>query len=292
MGLEPTASWLPALPAGWQSLLQRGWDLGWIDMLEGLQGQPMSGRESEAFYEMLRASARSVEDVDTAESSEALSVMDAIQRAEKRKTLRSSKNGGDASSNDLASSAGYFIEGVVQIRRVQRIEVRDPKEQEWLGSDHYFQLDGFADIGRSRITVRYDDVAEPLIFEKEFPVTLVAVHLPDTLFVDANDRTVGESQAWYPRARIKVSGWFYRMWRFKTTQVSEATNDKEAQQGPLLVVKHLSDPPPLEIANASNASPFWVTALTSIIGGVGALWILYQIRRGLAPRRRPMGRFE
>lgn len=245
----------------------------------------MSGRESQAFYEMLRASTRSLESDENVTPSDVLSVMDSIQRAEKRKALRSSKKDEAVPSNALAASAGYFIDGVVQIRRVQRIEVRDPKEQDWLGSDHYFQLDGFADIGRSRITVRYDDIAEPLIFEKEFPVTLVAARLPDSLFVDANDRTAGESQAWYPRARMAVSGWFYRMWRFKTTQVSEATNDKEAQQGPLLVVRQFSDPPPLQTANASNASPFWVTAWTSIIGGVGALWILYWIRRGIAPRR-------
>jgi hypothetical protein len=283
---EQTASWLPALPAGWQSLLQRGWNLGWIDLLEGLQGQPMSGRESEAFYEMLRASTRSPAADELSVPTEVLSVMESIQRAEQRKVARSAKGVIDPSSSDLASSSGYLIEGIVQIRRVQRIEVRDPKEQEWLGSDHYFQLDGFADIGRSRITIRYDEIAEPIIFEKEFPVTLVAVRLPDSLFMDADNRTVGESQAWYPRARMKVAGWFYRMWRFKTTQVSEATADKEAQQGPLLVVRQFSDPPPLEIAKASNASPFWVTALTSIVGVVGALWIYFQIRRRLSPRRR------
>jgi hypothetical protein len=285
-GAKQAVSWLPTLPAGWQSLLQRGWNLGWIDLLEGLQGQPMSGRESEAFYEMLHASTRSPATDELSVPTDVLSVMESIQRAEKRKAARSAKGVVDPSSSGLASSSGYFIEGIVQIRRVQRIEVRDSKEQEWLGSDHYFQLDGFADIGRSRITIRYDEIAEPIIFEKEFPVTLVAVRLPDSMFVDADNRTAGESQAWYPRARMEVAGWFYRMWRFKTTQVSEATGDKEAQQGPLLVVRQFSDPPPLEIANASQASPFWVTALTSIIGGVGVLWILYQIRRGLVPRRR------
>jgi hypothetical protein len=205
--------------------------------------------------------------------------MQSIQRAETRKSKR------DAPPQDVASS-GYRVKGVAEVRRIQRVDVRNPEEQQWLGADHYYQLDGFADIGNSRITIRYDESVEPIIFEKEFPVTLVALKVPDSLLVDAGDAIPGEAQAWYPRTRVSVSGWFYRMWRFKTTQISEATNNKESQQGPLLVVDRFDDPPARQVAGASNTSPQWVAITTLAIGVVGGLWILRQVRQGLQ-RGRP-----
>jgi hypothetical protein len=76
------------------------------------------------------------------------------------------------------------------------------------------------------------------------------------------------------------------MWRFKTTQVSEATNDKEAQQGPLLVIDRFDAPPARQVPGASNTSPQWVAITTIAIGIVGGLWILRQVRQGLQTGRR------
>jgi hypothetical protein len=284
-----STSYAPTLPAGWSALLKRGWNLEWIDTIEGLQGKPMTARESQAFYSMLRCSKQPFDAAQLAgletpmgketANNQILSVMQSIQRAETRKSKR------DAPGQDAASS-GYRIQGVAEVRRVQRIDVRKPEEQQWLGADHYYQLDGFADIGNSRITIRYDESVEPIVFEKEFPVTLVALKVPDSLLVDAGNAIPGEAQAWYPRTRISVSGWFYRMWRFKTTQVSEATNDKEAQQGPLLVIDRFDAPPARQVSSASNTSPQWVAITTIAIGIVGGLWILRQVRQGLQTGRR------
>jgi hypothetical protein len=288
IGGEST-SYAPTLTAGWTALLKRGWNLEWIDTIEGLQGKPLTARESQAFYSMLRCSKQPFDAAQLAgletpmgketANNQILSVMQSIQRAETRKNKR------DAPGQDAASS-GYRIQGVAEVRRVQRIDVRKPEEQQWLGADHYYQLDGFADIGNSRITIRYDESVEPIVFEKEFPVTLVAVKVPDSLLVDAGNAIPGEAQAWYPRTRVSVSGWFYRMWRFKTTQVSEATNDKEAQQGPLLVIDRFDAPPARQVSSASNTSPQWVAITTIAIGIVGGLWILRQVRQGLQTGRR------
>ena len=284
-----STSYAPTLPAGWTALLKRGWNLDWIDTIEGLQGKPMTARESQAFYSMLRCSkqpfnAGQIAGLETSEGKETennqtLSVMQSIQRAETRKSKR------DAPGQDAASS-GYRVKGIAEVRRVQRVDVRNPEEQQWLGADHYYQLDGFADIGNSRITIRYDESVEPIVFEKEFPVTLVALKVPDSLLVDAADAIPGEAQAWYPRTRVSVSGWFYRMWRFKTTQVSEATNNKEAQQGPLLVIDRFDDPPARQVSGASNTSPQWIAITTLAIGIVGGLWILRQVRQELQSGRR------
>jgi hypothetical protein len=266
----------PTLPAGWNALLQRGWNLDWIDSMEGLQGKSMTARESQAFYSLLRCSQPPL-DTRPFKAEEVLSIMQTIQRAESRKNKR------DTPQSDTASS-GYRVKGVAEVRRVQRVDVSNADEQAWLGADHYYQLDGFADIGNTRITIRFEEMDEPIVFEKEFPVTLVALNVPDSLLVDAGDAVPGEAQAWYPRSRTAVSGWFYRMWRFKTTQVSEATNDREAQQGPLLVIDRFDPAPAREIPGASNVSPPWVTGATTAIGIAGGLWILYQIRRGLQKR--------
>ncbi|MBU6239472.1 MAG: hypothetical protein KGQ51_16740 [Planctomycetes bacterium] len=284
-----STSYAPTLPAGWTALLKRGWNLDWIDTIEGLQGKPMTARESQAFYSMLGCSkqpfdAAQIAGLETPKGKETannqtLSVMQSIQRAETRKSKR------DAPGQDAASS-GYRVKGVAEVRRVQRVDVRNPQEQQWLGADHYYQLDGFADIGNSRITIRYDESVEPIVFEKEFPVTLVALKVPDSLLVDAADAIPGEAQAWYPRTRVSVSGWFYRMWRFKTTQVSEATNNKEAQQGPLLVIDRFDDPPARQVSGASNTSPQWIAITTLAIGIVGGLWILRQVRQELQSGRR------
>lgn len=276
---EPSSELAPHLPLGWKSLLDRGWNLNWIDMLESLQGKPMTARESEPFYRLLRCSNSPLAS-GTDPSELVLSVMQAIQRAETGKSNRRS------TANDTSSS-GHRAQGTVQIRRVQRIEVSDPDQQNWLGADHYYQLDGFADIGPNRITIRYEETDQPLVFEKEFPITLVARKVPESLLIEADDALPGQTQAWYPRTRVAVAGWFYRMWRFKTTQVSEATQGKESQLGPMMVIDRFEAAAPPAIEGASKMSPTWVKAIALMIGVLGGLWILLQIRQGIRnPRSR------
>jgi hypothetical protein len=268
----------PTLNRGWKSLLDRGWNLNSIDLIESLQGRPMTSRESQAFYSFLRCSAPPL-DAPAERVPPPLSIMQTIQRAEKRKLERDSLH-------EDASSTGHRAHAIVQVRRVQRVEVSNPDEQRWLGASHYFQLDGFADIGNSRITIRYEQSGEPIVFEKEFPITLVARNVPADLLIDAEDAIPGDAQAWYPRTRVAIEGWVYRMWRFKTTQVSEATGDKELQQGPMLIVDRFATPPDPPSKGASNLTPAWVTGITTGIGVLGGLWILWQIRHhAKVPRR-------
>jgi len=268
-------TYAPTLPAGWHSLLDRGWNLGWLDLLESLQGQPMSARESEAFYSLL-AAARAPKEAQVA-SEKPLEVMQLIRRAEGQKRAK-------GTSDEKNRSSGHRAAGTVHVRRVQRIEVNDLAERTWLGSDHYYQLDGFADIGRNRIEIQYGEGIEPVVFEREFPITLVAIEVPDWLLVESGDADPGASRSWYPRVRVDAQGWFYRMWRFKTTQVSLATDDKQAQQGPLMAVDRWQLAGPATPTQASTASPAWVAAVTSVIGILGLLLIAWQIRTGFKKR--------
>jgi len=281
------------LPLGWQMLLQRGWDLSWLDRLESLQGQSMTSKESKAFYTMIAASRvpsqatkptgdspsgldapnKMLDEVSSANPSEPLAIMPLIRRAEGTKKRR-------GVPTDVSHSVGLRTQATVQVRRVQRIEVDDPRWQPILGSTHYFQIDGLADIGRNKIEINYGEGNEPVVFQREFPITLVAATVPSWLLVDSGDADPSSSQSWYPRMRTDVEGWFYRMWKYKTTQVSIATNDTQFQHGPMVVVDRIELGKPLEATNSNpRATTSWSTMVTTLAGFAIIGWIAWKLQR-------------
>jgi hypothetical protein len=272
----------PPLPLGWQSLLQHSWDLGWIDMLESLHGQPMTSRESHAFYAMLAASSPSAtlpHPIQQQPHTPTLSMMTAIQRSEASKRKK-------GSVPDSERCVGYRVNASVTVRRVQRIEVTDPKRIAWLGSNAYFQIDGLADIGRNRIEIKYGPETEPVVFQSEFPVTLVAKHVPDWLLIDSGDADPTGSQVWYPRIRTETEGWFYRIWKYKTPQISAATDDTQSQQGPMLVVDRieLATIAPSPVAEP-NAIP-WTSIATTLLGFAAIAWFAYRMQLNPSSQRK------
>ncbi|MBM3963751.1 MAG: hypothetical protein FJ308_01605 [Planctomycetes bacterium] len=287
------------LPLGWQMLLQRGWDLSWLDRLESLQGQSMTSKESKAFYTMIAASRvpsqvskptevspsgleapnKALDEVSSANPSEQLAMMPLIRRAEGTKKRR-------GVPTEALHSVGLRTQATVQVRRVQRIEVDDPRWQPILGSTHYFQIDGLADIGRNKIEINYGEGNEPVVFQREFPITLVAATVPSWLLVDSGDADPSSSQSWYPRMRTDVEGWFYRMWKYKTTQVSIATNDTQFQQGPMVVVDRIELGKPLDATNSNpRATTSWSTIVTTLAGFAIIGWIAWKLQRHQLSKR-------
>jgi hypothetical protein len=271
---SPDTSLAPPLPLGWQSLLQHSWDLGWIDMLESLHGQPMTSRESNAFYAMLAASsptAKLPHPIQQQPNTPPLSMMTAIQRSEASKRKK-------GAVPDSERCVGYRVNASVTVRRVQRIEVTDPARIAWLGSNAYFQIDGLADIGRNRIEIKYGPETEPVVFQSEFPVTLVAKHVPDWLLIESGDADPSGSQVWYPRIRTEAEGWFYRIWKYKTPQISAATDDMQSQQGPMLVVDRIEL---ATIAPSTTSEPnaiSWTSIATTLLGLAAIAWFAYRMQ--------------
>lgn len=281
------------LPLGWHMLLERGWDLSWLDRLESLQGQSMTSKESKAFYSMIAASRNPTADpkptgvpairwngsmpppdgLGSGNLQEPIAIMPLIRRAEGTKKRR-------GVSSESSMSVGLRTQATVQVRRVQRIEVDDPQWRPILGGTHYFQIDGLADIGRNKIEINYGEGSEPVVFQREFPITLVAAKVPEWLLVDSGDADPSSSQSWYPRMRTDVEGWFYRMWKYKTTQVSIATDDTQFQHGPMVVIDRIELGKPLDAAGANpRAAASWSTIMTTLAGFAIIGWIAWKLQQ-------------
>jgi hypothetical protein len=270
----------PSIPPSWERLLDRGWNLGWLDMLESLQGQSMTSRESTAFYRLLAAADQSGTADGAAEDPlPSLNLMSVIQRSEGAKR-KNGKIGIDE------RSSGYRVQAIVTLRRVQRIEVTNPELIELLGANAYYQIDGIAEIGRNRIEIRYGPDSEPVVFEKEFPVTLVARTVPDWILVNSGDTDSAGSIAWYPRLRTQVEGWCYRTWRYKTAQVSAATDDKQFQQGPMLVIDRIEMANPNPVTTPNRRSTHWTSIVTTLLGLAGIGWFAWRYQRGIVPAKK------
>lgn len=202
-----------------------------------------------------------------------------------------------AKSDDgtLKRSVGERIEARVQIRRIQRVDLRNAQHQDWLGGNHYYQLDGIADIGPSRIEVKYGKDYEPITYERDFPITLVATKLPTWILADpttmgasgeiAQDPTdldsssASSSIAWSTKIRVDVSGYAYRIWRFRTPQVSAVTQDTGYQQAPMMVVDtwQLARGTGSSDKAAGKTGPSIGSILTTLVGLAAIGWFAYRM---------------
>jgi hypothetical protein len=288
----------PELSAGWTALLRSHWDLAFCDAIELLHGQSLTSKDTRPFYTLLAASN---EPQSQETQARAYSVMEWIRRTESMKSNKSLVR-------EQQRSVGERIDARVQIRRIQRVDVRNAQSQAWLGSNHYFQLDGLADIGPSRIEVKYGKDYEPIAYEREFPITLVATKLPAWLLSDPTtlisssdlsqetiDLDSASSIAWTTKIRVDVSGYAYRIWRFRTPQVSAVTQDTGYQQAPMLVVDRWNLPEgPLvsdsfESDRASASSNSWSigSILTTLLGLLAIAWFAYRMNATAKPRLKP-----
>jgi len=288
----------PELSAGWSALLRSNWDLAFCDAIELLQGQSLTSKDTRPFYTLLAASN---EPQSQETQARAYSVMEWIRRTESMKSNKSLVR-------EQQRSVGERIDARVQIRRIQRVDVRNAQSQAWLGSNHYFQLDGLADIGPSRIEVKYGKDYEPIAYEREFPITLVATKLPAWLLSDPTtlisssdlsqetiDLDSASSIAWTTKIRVDVSGYAYRIWRFRTPQVSAVTQDTGYQQAPMLVVDRWNLPEgplvsdSLESDRASVPSNMWSigSILTTLLGLLAIAWFAYRMNATAKPRLKP-----
>ena len=277
----------PELSAGWSALLRSHWDLAFCDAIELLHGQSLTSKDTRPFYTLLAAS-NAPQSQET--QARAYSVMEWIRRTESMKSTKSLVR-------EQQRSVAERIDARVQIRRIQRVDVRNPQSQAWLGSNHYYQLDGLADIGPSRIEVKYGKDYEPIAYEREFPITLVATKLPAWLLSDPAtlisssdlsqetiDLDSASSIAWTTKIRVDVSGYAYRIWRFRTPQVSAVTQDTGYQQAPMLVVDRWNLPEgplvsdSLESDRASASSNSWSigSILTTLLGLLAIAWFAYR----------------
>jgi hypothetical protein len=288
--LPSTDGLVPPLSLGQQQLLALGWDLSQSDPLERMHGQSLTSKDAHPFYSLLaiqkkRSNAKSSEALLDGPESKNLTVMEWIRRTEAIKQAKRD----DGSAN---RSVGERVSAKVHIRRIQRVEIQNASHQEWLNGNHYYQLDGVADIGQNRIEIKYGKDFEPISYEREFPITLVAATLPAWILSDPTTQSTSTNTsrettdldssstiAWSTRIRVDVQGFAYRIWRFQTPQVSAVTQDKGYQQAPMMVVDRwqisrgpIASEPPSKRTDVPMAS-----VLTTIFGLAAIGWFAYRM---------------
>lgn len=288
----------PKLSLGQTQLLQGGWDLSQCDTLERLHGQSLTSKEARAFYTLLEKSVFSKNEYSQEQSSsdKPLKVLDWIRRTEAIKSakLGSSVNSMHSEESSAMRSVGEWVEARVQVRRIQRVDVRDVQHQAWLGANHYYQLDGVADIGPTRINVKYGANYEPITYERDFPITLVASQLPSWILSDPttlgstdasnqekSDLDSSSSIAWSTKIRVDVAGYAYRIWRFRTPEVSAATKGTGYQQAPMMVVDRWQiarGPVATSIAPTSPQTSL-PSIITTILGIAAICWFAYRMTK-------------
>jgi hypothetical protein len=109
------------------------------------------------------------------------------------------------------------------------------------------------------------------------------------------DLDSASSIAWTTKIRVDVSGYAYRIWRFRTPQVSAVTQDTGYQQAPMLVVDRWNLPEGplvsdrLESDRASVPSNSWSigSILTTLLGLLAIAWFAYRMNATAKPRLKP-----
>ena len=162
----------------------------------------------------------------------------------------------------------------MRIVRVSKVPISNPAQAERLGSDSYFQLDVMADIGNRT----YQKAGkEPIVYHKEYPVTCVAIDLPNWLLdskpISDTDSAAGLGQVWYPRSKATGSGWFYRFWSYKTMESTQSMGES-----PLVVIDSIKLGNEMKDESGTASIPFHsgniLNFLIGILGVAGLWWFI------------------
>lgn len=242
--------------SGWQQrLLEMGWNLTWNDQLKELHNKPLSQSDSSAYYRLLEIANRSQKS-KTFGVTDGVPILDVIKMPGQHNLDRTSMQ--------------------AKIVRVSKVNVDDPAQSKLLGANSYYQMDAFADIGQTSIQMRNSSGGEPIVFDREFPVTLVCLEAPEWLLGTAESSP--SETVWYPRTHVEVSGWFYRFWSYKTEQLSSSANDSQRQVTPLIAIDAISFGTPDRPGVAKSTGGFGnqlTTIGTALFGILAICWFVF-----------------
>ena len=271
-------------------LMQKQWDLSWLDMIQSMQTEPikpLSQAEHEPLYTLIRL-AKQTPYADIPVSSSRTDTQTISGILDKLRTTNKSK---EASGKTLESKQRTALDRVAmegRIVRVTMVPVQEPEQVKMLGADHYYQLDVMADVGNRSYEIKTE--TDPILYHKEYPVTCVMAELPAWLRESSGDGTEqssdpSSSRTWYPRRKAILGGWFYRFWKYKTLEMSQAIGDRGRQIGPLVVIDSLQSTL-AEKPSTADSLPFGNNTLSILISvlGVGAIWWFVRNRLAAKPK--------
>jgi hypothetical protein len=202
-----------------------------LELAPARNGQSLNHDDSLAILQMIAASAAASTDVPS--STPWLDVVELLREPK-------------GHSGDV-----FRVRGVVD--RVTRIELADNPLARRLGLPHYYQLDIHVSIGDRRLNVASGKAAESLSFEDDYPVTLIAGSLPETLKPGGRQNV-----------QIETSAFVYRMWSFASIK-SRRIDPGLKQVVPLLVSG------PIQVLAPSSRAFSLITAIVATAGLVGLI---------------------
>jgi hypothetical protein len=255
---------LPSIPETWRWLAQQDWDLAQVDLFRPLQKQALQASESGALYSLMANVARSGPRSDLATASTV--PITRLLSAPERFTLQ-------------------MLSSQVHVIRVSRVAVADFNWRELLGQDHYYEIDGIADVGNVNIDVHFDSQPgqTPLRFEGQFPVTLVCRDIPECLARStASDRSrdATQAQVWFPRRDVLAKGLFYRLWSYGTSETS-LQGSHARQFGPLAIAVQVeSMPDPKAVTQSMRRQLDLLVGILSAIGAATGLGVWLYRQKG------------
>lgn len=248
--------WFPAaLPhPDLQPLVEAGFNMTLVDQMRTRQRKPLEAIDSEAFYALLKLG-------DQPSPSTAASRIDTIRLL-----------------TDAESITGHRVRVRLDMVQSIRVAVTDPARQAQLGADHYYQLDGFADLGDQEVVVRSSDPdSEPVTFGGRYPVSIASVRLPESITPRALDAS--------PRNVVyDVDAFFFRLWSYQ----SDLMRDRGVDQfGPLLIAGSF-DPVPLPVGDPVGVGRIGAIAAAALtLGIIGvAVWHRWTLQGDREARRR------
>ena len=266
--------WFPKQPPsdGWRLLSEAGVDLNGLAEVANRNRQQLQPEDSEAFYKLL-----SVSDEAAGQPLASEVKPKSLSPVELLKTPK--------------QHVGEWLKMRLRTVRVTRVAITEPSRREQVGKDHYYQIDATGDLGDVVVKLARPpgEQGDPIMFDGMYPVSLVALELPDFLSTAIVQQEGGEAVAAMISKPVEIEGFFFRLWSY-SSDFMERQNAGD-QFGPLIVVANMYDRTP-ERDPAEDVNFIGYVALVAILLGlVGAvLWNRRNSDEDLNVRRRRQDR--
>lgn len=251
-------SWVPRqMPTpGWRLLSEAGMDVSLLPEVATRNRKVLMPQDGDAFYTMLAASASvgEREPLPTPTSASPVKLL-----------------------SDPEPLTGHWLKLDLETVQVTRIAVTEPHRQNQLGSDHYYQIDAVADLGKVVIKVERPeqdpasaDKVPSVLFENRYPVSIVIRELPAFLRTRIRQQEGGDAVISKVNLMIEVDGFFFRLWSY-TTAFMQDFGDVD-QFGPLLVAARIKNREPTTADPVGVGIIGWIAAI-GIFSGILATWL-------------------
>ncbi len=252
----PRVSWFPqsAPNAGWKMLSGQGVDVALLASVADRNKMPLMPEDGDAFYSLL-AAAKQIGDGDPTVPPKKIKAVSLLENPKEY--------------------CGHWMQLPLETVQVTRVAVTEPRRQQQLGSDHYYQIDAFGDLGNMVVQIKRPegDEGPPARFENRYPVSLVVRDLPPLLKNSIRQQEGGDAMVSEIRKQVVVDGFFFRLWSYSTDFMKQHGGGD--QFGPLLVAARIDGRPSEGEDPAGVGIIGWIAA-AAVLLGIVAIWIWHQ----------------